>query len=355
MIEIIENYLTGYITFVPEVYVPYVLSVILFVLLSAFFRALQWAVLARLEVLSKKTKTDIDDTFIKITKSIKPGFYYFFSFWFVVQTLEFPALVNQIINGILIAWIAYQIVISIHILIDYWLERRARKEKGEGRNAYRFLSNIAKWVLWVVAVLMVLSNLGVNVTSLIAGLGIGGIAVALAAQNVLGDLFSSFAIYFDKPFEVGDFITVGPHSGTVEKIGIKTTRIRALQGEEIVVSNQELTSSRIQNIRKMKERRVAFPFGILYETSEDKVRAVPGIVREIFSTIHEEGLKLDRVFFTTFGDSALTYEVVYFLPTRDIEVYLRTQQEINFKLLERFNREKIGFAYPTQTIYLAKD
>ncbi|PIT91498.1 mechanosensitive ion channel protein MscS [Candidatus Kaiserbacteria bacterium CG10_big_fil_rev_8_21_14_0_10_49_17] len=333
----------------------YIDAFALFIVSFVVFRALQWVLLKRLAMLAKKTKTDIDDTLIKIVRSLRPAFYYFASFYIAFLALSLPALLESVLNGVLIAWIAAQIVIALHILIDYMLERRARKEEGDSKAAYRFLSNIAKWVLWVVAVLMVLSNLGINVTSLIAGLGIGGIAVALAAQNVLGDLFSSFAIYFDKPFVIGDFIMVGEHSGTVEKIGIKTTRIRALQGEEIVISNQELTSTRIQNLRKMEERRVAFNFGVLYETPIEKVRAIEGMVKNIFESLESvKGVRLDRVHLKSLGASSLDFEVVYYLETKEYLPFMDVQQEIHFKLLEAFEKEGIGFAYPTQTIHLAK-
>jgi len=333
----------------------YIDAFALFVVSFIVFRFLQWVLLKRLAILAKKTKTDIDDTLIKIVRSLRPAFYYFASFYIALLALSLPTTVGNVLNGILIAWIAAQIVIALHILVDYLLERRARKEEGGSRAAYHFLSNIAKWALWMVAILMVLSNLGVNITSLIAGLGIGGIAVALAAQNVLGDLFSSFAIYFDKPFVIGDFIMVGEHSGTVEKIGIKTTRIRALQGEEIVISNQELTSTRIQNLRKMEERRVALTFGVLYETSTEKVHAIEGMVKDIFSSLKTvTGVRLDRVHLKSLGASSLDFEVVYYLPTKEYLPFMDVQQEINFKLLETFGKEGIGFAYPTQTIHLTK-
>lgn len=329
-----------------------------FIGLVIVFRLLQWSILRRLEVLAQKTKTDLDDTFIEVVRSIKPVFYYILALYFGLQSLVFPVLIEKIIDGVVFIAIAYQAVTALHILIDYSFQKKAEREGKEAQKAYRFLSNFIKWGLWIVAILAVISNLGVNITSLVAGLGIGGLAVALAIQNILSDLFSSFAIYFDKPFEVGDFVVVGEHSGTVEKIGIKTTRLRALQGEEIVISNQELTSARIQNLKKMDERRAAFVFGILYETPIEKVKAVPDMIREIFSGLGNElgelSVRLDRVHFKTLADSALTFEVIFYIPTREYTDYLDVQQELNLKLMERFEKEKIGFAYPTQTIYITK-
>lgn len=325
----------------------------LFVVLVITFMVLQWIVLLRLEVLAKKTKTDIDDTIIRVWKSLRPSFYYFLAFYLALFLLEINDIVSQVINGILIAWVIYQVVIGLQILIDYIFERRARGIEGkDAKTAYGYLSRIIKWVLWFIALLLVLSNWGVNITSLVAGLGIGGIAIAFALQNILGDLFSSFAIYFDKPFEVGDFIIVGGHMGTVEKIGIKSTRIRALQGEEIVISNKELTSARVQNFKKLKERRVSFSFGVLYETPFEKVKKIPDMMNKIAESV--SNIRLDRVHFKSFGDSSLDFEVVYYVLSGDYTEYMNIQQELNLKIMEMFQKEGINFAYPTQTVYLSK-
>ncbi len=332
----------------------YSIALGVFVGLVVVFSFIQWGILRRLETFAKKTKTDIDDTLVDIVRSLKPAFYYILALYFALQYLSFTLIIDRVIDGVILVVIAYQIVIALNILVDYTFQKKAKREGKEAKKAYRFLSNFIKWGIWIVASLSVISNLGINITSLVAGLGIGGIAVALALQNILSDLFSSFAIYFDKPFEVGDFITVGANSGTVEKIGIKTTRLRALQGEEIVISNQELTSARIQNLKKMKERRATFTFGVVYETSLEKVKTIPDTVKEIFSKFKKGKVRLDRVYFTTLADSALTFEVVYYVPTREYADYLDIQQELNLKLMEHFKKEGIEFAYPTQTVYLAK-
>ena len=347
----ITQYINFDYSFLGNTVGSYTIALGVFVGLVIAFRFLQWGILKRLEVLAQKTKTDIDDTLIEVVRSLKPAFYYVLALYFGLRSLSFPDVVDAIINGAVLVVVSYQIVTALHILIDYTFQKKAEREGKEAKKAYRFLSGVIKWGLWIVAILAVISNLGVNITSLIAGLGIGGLAVALAMQNILSDLFSSFAIYFDKPFEVGDYIVVGEHSGTVEKIGIKTTRLRALQGEEIVISNQELTSARIQNLKKMKERRAAFEFGILYETPLEKVKAVPLMVKEIFDELEGGKGRLDRVHFKTLADSSLTFEVIFYVPTREYSDYLDIQQELNLKLMERFKEEKIEFAYPTQTIY----
>jgi small-conductance mechanosensitive channel len=194
--------------------------------------------------------------------------------------------------------------------------------------------------------------LGYNVNSLIAGLGIGGIAVALAVQNILGDLFSSFTLLLDKPFQVGDYIVIGADSGTVERIGMKTTRIKSLQGEELIVPNAELTGTRIQNFKKMTKRRVVFLIGITYETPHDKIKKVNDIVASIVNK--SEHAELDRVHFKEFGDFSLNFEVVFYVNSSVYAVYMDTRQEINFALKEKFDKEGISFAYPTQTLFVEK-
>lgn len=331
----------------------YITAVGIFIVLIVVFKIIQWFILLRLAKLAEKTETDIDDTFITIVKSLKPGFYYFVAFFFATKSLTFSALTTTVVNAAIIVWVVYQAIVALHILIDYALDKKARAVGKSGEQGMlRMLGNIAKWSLWVVGGLLVLSNLGVNITSLVAGLGIGGLAIALALQSVLSDLFSSFSIYFDKPFQVGDYITVGKHSGTVEKIGIKSTRIRASQGEEIVISNQELTSARVQNFKKLKERRNTTSIGVTYETSTDKLKKIPDILKHIVE--EEKKARFGRVYFTTFADSALVFDLMYYVKSDEYSVYLETQQNINFKIKEVFEREGISFAYPTQTLYIEK-
>lgn len=330
----------------------YVESAFLFVAALIVFAVVQGVVLSRLGRLAATTQTDVDDVAINVIRSIRPPFYLFLAFYIALLPLTLNGIAQQVIDGILIAWIVYQVVIALHILIDYVLLRKSRAEGKDGKAAYSFISNFIKWSLWIVGILLVLSNLGVNITSLVAGLGIGGLAIAFAVQNILEDLFSSFAIHFDKPFEIGDFVIVGEHLGTVEKIGIKSTRIRALQGEEIVISNKELTSARIQNFRKLNERRIVFGFGILYETPRTTVEKVPALVERVIADIATA--RFDRAHFKSFGDSSLDFEVVYYVDSNDYAVYMDTQQAINLALMQLFEQEGIEFAYPTRTVYVKK-
>jgi len=339
----------------------YLMALALFVVLTVVFKVIQFVILRRLVKLAKSTKTDIDDTLIRIVESLRPQFYGFLAFYLALFSLELSTTVGKVFTALLLVFIVYQVIKATGVLIDYVSEKRMQKEKAEGGKidpgttaVFNLVRTLSKILLWAVGLLLILSNLGIEITSLIAGLGIGGLAIALALQNILTDLFSSFAIYFDKPFEVGDFITVGEHSGTVEQIGIKTTRLRALQGEEIVISNQELTSARIQNLKKMKERRVSFSFGVVYDTSAETLKAIPEMVRKIFDEVKSGGARLDRAHFKTMSDSSLDFDVVYYVPTREYSDYLDIQQELNLKIIEQFKKEKIEFAYPTQTVYVGK-
>ena len=325
----------------------------LFVALVVVFKLVQYIILKRLGKLAEKTETDIDDTLISIVRSLKPPFYWFLAFYFAAKFLTLGVLTVKIINGILVVWVVYQAIVGIQILISYILNKKFAKEDDKSaKAAVGYVNMIAKFLLWAVGLLLILSNLGIDVTSLIAGLGIGGIAIAFALQNILSDLFSSFAIYFDKPFVIGDFIIAGEHSGVVEKIGIKTTRIRALQGEEIVISNNELTGARIQNFKKMEKRRIVSSFGVLYETPLEKVKNIKQIVKNIFDTL--ENAELSRIHFKELGDFSLNFEIVYSVISGDYAMYMDTLEKFNLSLMEAFEKEGIEFAYPTQKLFVAK-
>lgn len=237
-----------------------------------------------------------------------------------------------------------------------WI-RRNRSEDGVPDPALVGAMGTFRWVVLTIVyaaiLLLALENLGVDVTALIAGLGVGGIAVALAVQNVLGDLFGSLTITLDKPFVVGDFVVVGNEMGTIEKIGLKTTRVRSLGGEQLIFGNNDLLSSRIRNYKRMQERRIVFSFGLTYQTTPDQIEeVVAGVKRIIGST---EKARFDRCHFSKFGASSLDFEVVYYVLSAEYGVYMDVQQSINLDLIRLV--ESIGgdFAYPTQTLYMKRE
>ncbi|MCH7491970.1 mechanosensitive ion channel family protein [Patescibacteria group bacterium] len=340
-------------TLLENSYKDFLMAAILLLVLIIIFKVFQSIAIYRLGKLAGETKTDIDDTAIEIFKTIKPPFFIFFAFYLAFRTLTFPDAAVKVISSLLIAWVIFLSIKAVQILIDYLFKSKFHDEGNAGtQSAVKAVSLISKIILWSIGFILILSNLGINVTSLVAGLGVGGIAIALAMQNILSDLFSSFAIYFDKPFSVGDFIVVGDKKGTVEKIGIKTTRLKALQGEELVISNQELTNAQIQNFKKMNERRINFSIGLTYDTSTEKLKKVPEMIKKIIEST--EGARFDRVHFKEFGDFSLNFEIVYFIKSSDFQKYMNVQQSINFEIKSIFEKEGITMAFPTQTIEIAK-
>jgi small-conductance mechanosensitive channel len=231
--------------------------------------------------------------------------------------------------------------------------RRARQLAADPSTvaAMDLVGFLLRLVVWAAVLLLLLDNLGVNITTLIAGLGVGGIAVALAAQSVLGDLFASLSIVLDKPFVVGDFIAVADFMGSVEHVGLKTTRLRSLSGEQVVFSNTDLLGSRIRNYGRMYERRVVSSIGVTYHTPAAKLRRIPEIIREIVQS--QEKIRFDRAHFHKLGDSSLGFEFVYYVLTADYNHYMDVQQNINLALLEKLTEEGVEFAYPTQTVFVS--
>lgn len=231
----------------------------------------------------------------------------------------------------------------------------ARQERIRGGDpAFHTVVGVIRVVLrifvWAMALLLILDNLGVNVTALVAGLGLAGLAIGMALQNILGDLIASFSIVLDKPVEVGDFIMVGDLMGTVQHIGIRSTRLESLSGEQLVFSNTDLISSRIRNYQRMKERRIVFSFGVVYQTPAAQLEAIPGIVEEIVGPV--EGARFDRAHFKAYGDYSLDFEVVYYVTTADYRQYMDIQHAINMALYRSFEERGIEFAYPTRTLYV---
>lgn len=333
----------------------YILALIAVVGLLIVFWIIFVIVMGALSRFSKKTKTDIDDTLVKIVRSIRPPLYVFVAVYVALQFLYLHPVLDKTLTVIFLIWIVYQVIVIAQILIEYIVYKKIGVDEeadDKARGAADLLNLIVKIVLWSFGLLLILSNLGVNVTSLIAGLGIGGIAIAFALQNILSDLFSSFSIYFDKPFEVGDFIIVGDKLGVVEKIGIKTTRITALQGEELVLSNAKLTSSDIQNFKQMQERRKSFTFGVTYGTSPEKLEKINEHVKTIIE--NTPNTRFDRVHFFEFGSSSLNFEVVYYVLSPDYVEYMDAHQKIHLEIMKALQKEGIEFAFPTQTIHIEK-
>jgi small-conductance mechanosensitive channel len=235
-----------------------------------------------------------------------------------------------------------------------WLDHRRKttlKEDKAAAGSIGIIRFVARVAIWAMVLLLTLDNLGVDITALVAGLGIGGIAVALALQNVLGDLLASLSITLDQPFVLGDFLIVDEHMGSVENIGIKTTRLRSLTGEQIVMSNADLLSSRVRNYGRMHERRIVFTLGVAYETPRERLQRIPPLLREIIEA--QDGVRFDRAHFAKYGDFSLDFEIVYYVQSPDYGRYMDVQQAINFRIHEAFEEMEVQFAYPTQTLWIA--
>lgn len=326
----------------------YLVAFALFLVFYAVFQVAEGLILRQIQRFALRTKTDIDDALVKIIGSLRPPFYSFLAFYVALGYLKIEGIAHQVVRIILVAWITYQVVVAIHILLDYLLKRRLQRVVNPHTQAISSLvHNLVTFALWAFGVIFVLSNLGVNVTSLIAGFGVTGIAVALAAQNLLGDLISSLALYFDKPFIPGDFIAVGDISGTVQKIGIKTTRIRSLSGEEVIIPNRDIAAARVKNFKRMTERRVEFDFGVQRNLSSTKLQALPGRVRsELFEAL--EYARFGRAHVFSLSSEGYDVHVVYHVLAPDYSTYMEVNQAVLLGLKEMLEKDGMELAYLKQ-------
>jgi small-conductance mechanosensitive channel len=341
-------------TFLGNSYYDYMIALIIFISGITIIYLFKKIILRKLKSWSEKTVTKLDDLLVRaIEKSILPLLFYGI-FYVAVNTLtlsdDFISIFN-IITSVVITYFVVRIIVSaVNYSLKTYLskyednERRERQLKG--------IKGLLNLLIWSIALVFLLDNLGVRISTVIAGLGIGGIAIALAAQAVLGDLFGYFVIFFDRPFEIGDFIIVGDKLGVVEHIGIKTTRIRALGGEQLVFSNTDLTNSRVHNYKKMERRRVVFKLGVVYQTPSEKIKMIPEIVKQIIEK--QNDADFDRGHFAAYGDFSLNFEFVYHITGADYNKYMDIQQAINLAIYEAFEKEGIEFAYPSQTLFINK-
>ena len=324
-------------------------------LLAGFIvlKAARLIIVRRLKALAEKTATKLDDMAVSLLSNRIFPLLYLGVFYISIRALTLSSAVFRIVKttgtAVLTVFAVGMIISAIAFFIDkFWVSRdeRVRKEGLSG------MMTTIKVVVWSAALLFFLDNIGIEITSVLAGLGIGGVAIALAAQAVLGDLFSYFSIFFDRPFEVGDFVIVGEYMGTVEYIGMKTTRIRALGGEQVIFSNSDLTNSRVKNYKRMLQRRVVFKVGVTYETPTEKLKIIPEVIKK---AVEDAGNTVfDRSHFFSFGDFSLDFETVYYVKSGDYGKYMDAQQKINMTLKKEFEQRLIDFAYPTQLVYLNK-
>jgi small-conductance mechanosensitive channel len=306
---------------------------------------------------TRRTKTNLDDEILRNVRApifllaILFGLYYGLTGIASLQAYSGDIATAFTVGEILVA--TFTITRVINVLISWYAEQSVKRGRQVSNHILFILRKVLQIVIYVFALVIILGVFGQNLSGIVVGLGVGGIAIALAIQNILSDALTAFSIYFDHPFEIGDFIVVGDYAGTVTKIGIISTRIQLLQGEELVISNKNLISTSVRNFKKLQRRRIVFTVKVTSETSVEKLKKIPQIIAKIIKKT--ELTELDRVHFKEFGDFSLDFEVVYYISTGDYNKYMDIQQQINYGILEEFDRKKIEMAYPTQKIFYVNE
>lgn len=328
----------------------YLISLAIFIVGSFLLRSIKKFLLLKLRQWADRTNKDLFAFLIKSGEQNLLPLIYLGVFYSSIYRLNLSPLWANIVNYVSLS---LTVIFSVRFILSLFtrgLEYYFHKPEVDSSKRYIFMliSKILTFVVWALTVVILLDNLGVQISALVTGLGIGGIAVALASQVLLSDLFSYFTIYIDRPFEIGDYIVIDGFSGTVENVGLKTTRLRSITGEELIFSNTDLTSSRLRNYKRMKRRRISFTIRVSYQTEAAQIKEIPKILARIITSM--PNTELNRSHFSGFGDYGLNFDVVYYVLTRDYIAYMDIQEEINLKIIDEFSKRGINFTYPTQTI-----
>jgi len=322
--------------------------------LTLLLVALKAVLRRRLGKLALRTATRVDDVLVDMVGATRVSFLVGLAMLAAGQVMPLSEKAHHIVHRVVLLVTLLQAGVwgarGLRELVDRRFTHEAEGADPARATAAQMVGFLARAILWTVLFLMALDNFGINVTTLLAGLGVGGVAVALAAQNILGDLFASVSILLDKPFVVGDFIAVESLMGTVEQIGVKTTRLRSLSGEQIIFANSDLIKSRVRNYKRMLERRVVFNVSIVHQTPPDLVAQVPGMLRAMVET--QAKTRFDRAHLASIGESALTFETVYIVLDPDYTLGMDIQQAINLAILRQFAEKKIVLAHPTRTVHV---
>lgn len=325
-------------------------AVVYLILLSAWDLSIK-----KMTEIAKRTSTNIDDIVVEVLQSTHRLTLALFASLMGMHFLDFPEKWENRLDHLLFVVIGIQIAVWLNKGITIWSRDRMVQAEGPLPNAVitSMLSWIFKVLVWTVLMLTILANVGVNITAFVASMGIGGVAVALAVQNILSDLFASLAIGLDKPFVIGDAVAFGDVAGTIERVGLKTTHIRSVNGEQIICSNTELLKNIIHNYKRMPERRVAFKFGVNYATDPESVAKIPQIVKSVIES--SDKTRFDRAHFKEFGVSSLDFEVVYFIINSDFNLYMDIQQAVNLSLMRELKAINVEFAFPTMTLHFPQN
>lgn len=334
----------------------YLIALGIFVGCLFFLKLFSLLILRRLRHWAEKTKNTLDDFIIAFfSKTVMP-LLYLASFYFSVHHLKLHTLNSRYMRigyAIIITIVAVRGLLSIiHYLLIKIVTRNEGDEADLREKQLKGFLTLVDLVVWIISLVFLLDNLKYNVTTLVAGLGVSGIAIAIAAQAILGDFFAYFVIFFDRPFNIGDFIEVDDKTGTIEYIGFKSTRIRTLMGDQLIVSNKDLTNARMHNYKKMERRRMLFTLGVTYQTAPGQLEAIPKIVEGVIQSV--KNITFDRGHFVKFGDSSLVFEFVYYVESQDYTLHINALHEVNLKIYKTFAEKGIHFAYPTQSVYIQK-
>ncbi len=331
----------------------WLVAAVVVVVVTVVLRAVIGIGLKRLKSIASKTETDIDDLVTQLLEKTKFVFVALVALYAGAISLTLPPEVDDVLSTILVLGFLVQGAFWANGVVNYMLGSWAQQKFEADPTISTALGSVGfliRFAVWATFAMLALDNLGVDIGPLVASLGIGGVALALALQGVLGDLFASLTIVFDRPFAVGDYIQVGDMAGTVQHVGLKSTRILAPTGEQLVFSNADLLGSRIQNFQLRQERRCAFTLGVTYDTPREKLERIPGMIQEIVES--HENTRFDRCYFMVFGESALNFETQYHVLVPDFQTYGETHHAINLEIFKRFAEQGIEFAYPSQTIYV---
>jgi small-conductance mechanosensitive channel len=326
----------------------WIMALVAFAVTLAVLMIARKVLINRLAKLSARTTTSVDDFAVDLLRHTHAWFLVFIAIAAALQFVTLPG-VEETVVVVVKAVLILQLALWGNELIAFSVRRLGASTVGAGgQSTVTAMAFVGRVALWSMILLLLLHNFGLEVTALVTGLGVSGIAVALAAQSVLGDLFAAMSIYLDKPFLIGDFIIFDDYMGSVEYVGLRSTRINSLSGEQIIISNSDLLKTRIRNYKRMAERRVVFSINVVYDTPPDVMERIPGMIREAIEA--QPNTRFDRSHFVGLDDWALRIETVYYVLSSDYTVYMNIQQAINLTLLRQFEAEGIGFAFPTHTV-----
>ncbi|MFC5269848.1 mechanosensitive ion channel family protein [Adhaeribacter terreus] len=339
-------------TFYHNTVLDYIIAFGIIFLGISLVKLLKRKFVTRIRTWAEKTTNRFDDFIANSLERFGIPFLYLIVVFFGFHYLSFPQKTENFLKiGFTVAFTFILIRVISTVILALLQNYVRHQERGEEKvKQLGGIMLIINFFIWAIGLIFLFDNMGFDVTTVITGLGIGGIAIALAAQNILGDLFNYFVIFFDRPFETGDFITIDEKNGTVDYIGIKTTRITSLSGEQLIVANSDLTNSRIHNYKRLHRRRVSFTIGVTYQTSPQNLRQIPAIMKNLINK--QEDTTFDRSHFVAYNDSSLDFETIYYVENADMVKHLNIRQEIFLDLFEEFSRRKIDFAYPTRTLFM---